>query len=258
MNVASMGKADFMRVRDVMVQSRDVQSSTEVSLLLGAVRKLVPFEFGALGVLESPTCSELAVKCSTYHRELDGLYRLNGFKYDPAVTQLWGTSSSLTFNVDRPYTQPKVIEEVKKDFGVRTCLSMGVRGEGKHHTYFACSNFAVNDQARLRLVMEMVGPHMHLAMIRCAQRDTSSGHESVVELTAVEAELIKWMAEGKTNWGIGMVLSLPERTVRYYVSNVFQKLGVGSRTEAVAVYVASRPGVPRRSILVQVNREFHP
>ncbi len=258
MNVACMGKAEFLRVRDVMVQFCDVQNYNEFLSVMGSVRGLVPFEFGAIGMFESPSCSELAVKCSTYHRELDGMYRTNGFKFDPAITRLWGTPSSLTFSVDQPYTQPKVIEDVKKDFGVRTCLSMGVRGEGNHHTYFACSNFAVKDQARLRLVTEMVGPHMHLAMIRCAQSDASNGHESVVELSAVEAELIKWMSEGKTNWEISMVLKMSERTVRYHVSNLFQKLGVGSRTAAVAHYVSSKPGVTRHSILVHADREIHP
>lgn len=258
MNVASMGKADFCRVRDVMVQFCDVQKNNEFLSVMGSVRGLVPFEFGAMGMFESPTCTVLVVKCSTYHRELDGMYRTNGFKYDPAVTRLWGTQSSLTFSVDQPYTQPKVIEDVKKDFGVRTCLSMGVRGEGNHHSYFACSNFAVKDQARLRLITEMIGPHMHLALIRCLQNDAANGHETVVELTAVEAELVKWMSEGKTNWEISMVLQMAERTVRYHVSNLFQKLGVGSRTAAVARYVASKPGVTRRSILVQADREIHP
>jgi hypothetical protein len=130
MNVASMGKADFWRVRDVMGEFNEVQNYTEFFSVMGSVRSLVAFEFGAIGMFESPTCSELAVKCSTYHRELDGLYRTNGFKYDPAITRLWGTPSSLTFSVDQPYTQPKLIEDAKKDFGVRTCLSMGVRGEG--------------------------------------------------------------------------------------------------------------------------------
>jgi DNA-binding CsgD family transcriptional regulator len=97
---------------------------------------------------------------------------------------------------------------------------------------------------------------MHLAVIRCAQ--SSNGHESVVELTALEAELIKWIADGKTNWEISMVLMMAERTVRYHVSNMFQKLGVGSRTQAVALYMSSKPGITRRSILVHADREIHP
>ena len=258
MNVASMGKADFCRVRDVMVQFCDVQKNNEFLSVMGSVRGLVPFEFGAMGMFESPTCTVLVVKCSTYHRELDGMYRTNGFKYDPAVTRLWGTESSLTFSVDQPYTQPKVIEDVKKDFGVRTCLSMAVQGEGNTHTYFACSNFDVKDQPRLRLITEMVGPHMHLAVIRCVQNDASKGKMKVVELTEIEVELMKWMSDGKTNWEIGMVLNLAERTVRYHLSNLFQKLGVGSRTQAAALYMSSKPGMTQRTILVHADHQIHP
>jgi DNA-binding CsgD family transcriptional regulator len=42
------------------------------------------------------------------------------------------------------------------------------------------------------------------------------------------------MKEGKTNWEIARILGLSERTVRFHVGGIFEKLDVTSRTQAVA------------------------
>jgi DNA-binding NarL/FixJ family response regulator len=52
-------------------------------------------------------------------------------------------------------------------------------------------------------------------------------------LTARELEVLKLAARGMTNRQIAGTLSISTRTVQVHLSNVFGKLGVGSRTEAV-------------------------
>lgn len=51
-------------------------------------------------------------------------------------------------------------------------------------------------------------------------------------LTGREAEVLQLLAEGRTNHMIATELLLSERTVQRHVSNIFAKLGVGSRTQA--------------------------
>ena len=48
-----------------------------------------------------------------------------------------------------------------------------------------------------------------------------------------EFEVLKLAAKGMTNKDIAQKLSISERTVQTHFSNIFRKLGVGSRTEAV-------------------------
>jgi len=55
------------------------------------------------------------------------------------------------------------------------------------------------------------------------------GHLSPREMT-----VLLWMKEGKTNWEIARILGLSERTVRFHVGGIFEKLDVTSRTQAVA------------------------
>ena len=51
-------------------------------------------------------------------------------------------------------------------------------------------------------------------------------------LTAREEQILKLVAEGLSNKEIGRKLDLQEKTVKYYLSAVFQKLSVRNRVEA--------------------------
>lgn len=53
-------------------------------------------------------------------------------------------------------------------------------------------------------------------------------------LSPRELTVLLWMKEGKTNWEIARILGLSERTVRFHVGGIFEKLDVTSRTQAVA------------------------
>jgi len=53
------------------------------------------------------------------------------------------------------------------------------------------------------------------------------------ELHGREMEVLKLTAKGMSNKEIAAELSISERTVQTHLTNIFRKLGVGSRTEAV-------------------------
>ncbi|WP_229440542.1 autoinducer binding domain-containing protein [Massilia sp. BSC265] len=54
-----------------------------------------------------------------------------------------------------------------------------------------------------------------------------------VTLTAREAEVLRWMADGKTSSETGQILALSERTVNFHVGNALAKLGTANKTAAV-------------------------
>jgi DNA-binding NarL/FixJ family response regulator len=60
-------------------------------------------------------------------------------------------------------------------------------------------------------------------------------------LTARERQVLEQLALGKTNKEIALELVISERTVKFHVSSIFAKLGVGNRTEAVTI--AARQGL---------------
>ena len=56
---------------------------------------------------------------------------------------------------------------------------------------------------------------------------------SFVSLSTREREILVLITEGLSNAAIGDRLSISEKTVRNHVSNVFDKLGVWTRAQAI-------------------------
>jgi DNA-binding CsgD family transcriptional regulator len=54
-------------------------------------------------------------------------------------------------------------------------------------------------------------------------------------LAARELEVLQHLAAGHRNRTIALTLGISENTVKFHVRNLFRKLGVGSRTEAIAL-----------------------
>ncbi|MGV3663900.1 MAG: helix-turn-helix domain-containing protein [Prosthecobacter sp.] len=85
-----------------------------------------------------------------------------------------------------------------------------------------------------------------------------------LSLTRRQAEVLHWIAEGKTNEEIGLILGLSFHTVKNHVSQLFQRLGVPGRTAAAACayhahirgaknfrVTASHPPASPRSVITQ-------
>jgi DNA-binding NarL/FixJ family response regulator len=59
-------------------------------------------------------------------------------------------------------------------------------------------------------------------------------------LSARELEVLRLVAAGRTNHAIAIELFVSERTVHRHLSNIFDKLGVHSRTAAAAYAIQHR------------------
>lgn len=54
------------------------------------------------------------------------------------------------------------------------------------------------------------------------------------ELTAREKQVLQWIGGGKTSWEVGRILSMSERTVKFHLQNIYAKLNVANRAQAVS------------------------
>ncbi len=59
------------------------------------------------------------------------------------------------------------------------------------------------------------------------------------ELTRLERSVLEQMAKGLTNKEIGSSIHLAEQTVKNYLSNIYLKMGVHKRSQAVRMYLDS-------------------
>lgn len=61
-----------------------------------------------------------------------------------------------------------------------------------------------------------------------------------VRLTDRERDAVAWVAEGKSDWEISVILGVSETTIRFHVDNARKKLGAVNRAQAVARLAAAR------------------
>jgi DNA-binding NarL/FixJ family response regulator len=79
-----------------------------------------------------------------------------------------------------------------------------------------------------------LSPEVASKVIRQATSGRPEGaREQVERLTPREIDVLRLAAEGMTNRAIGHELSIGHRTVQGHLANIYGKLGVNSRTEAV-------------------------
>jgi DNA-binding CsgD family transcriptional regulator len=82
-------------------------------------------------------------------------------------------------------------------------------------------------------LLTVLRPHLIRARQSAAARGRAAG---AAPLTPREAEVLGWIADGKTNREIARLLVISPFTVRQHVENIFEKLGVRTRAAAVAAH----------------------
>jgi DNA-binding CsgD family transcriptional regulator len=73
-----------------------------------------------------------------------------------------------------------------------------------------------------------------------------------VELSKRERECLRWTAEGKASWEIGMILKISDNTVNFHIKNAMRNLGTTSRTvavvKAIRLNLIELPGHPGENV----------
>ncbi len=65
---------------------------------------------------------------------------------------------------------------------------------------------------------------------------STQGPAEALGLTKREAEVLHWVAMGRTNQEVGIILAIRAGTIKKHLENIYQKLGVQTRTAAALLY----------------------
>jgi DNA-binding NarL/FixJ family response regulator len=142
-----------------------------------------------------------------------------------------GISATSAIRRDVPETEVLALTSVLEDASVTGAVRAGAIGYLLKDTQAdelcraikaaAAGQVQLSPQAAARLMREVRAP------------------ESPETLTERETEVLRLLAEGRSNKEIARLLQIGEKTVKTHVSNILSKLGVQSRTQAAlyAVHV---------------------
>jgi len=102
------------------------------------------------------------------------------------------------------------------------------RGPGRTVRMFLFRNSGQDFSERDRALLVLLRPHLQQAYLDAERR-----RNPVPRLTSRQTDLLRLVAAGHTNAQIARRLGLSEGTVRTHLENIYERLGVASRTAAV-------------------------
>lgn len=125
--------------------------------------------------------------------------------------------------------QRQVMREVAENgivdgFGISIHEAGGYVGTVK----LAATSVSLDPAGRVTLALASVYLYQRLCALRAAARRCAG-----TRLSPREIEILRWITEGKSDWQIGRILAISDKTVNYHIENVKRKFGVATRVKAV-------------------------
>ena len=122
--------------------------------------------------------------------------------------------------------------EVWRPLGIDDSLRVWLPGTSTQARAIVLERGGRNFTERDRTVLQLL--RLHLSKIRLNAEFRRRHANGASSLTEREAEVLGWVARGKTNREIGKILFVSPHTVRTHLEHVFEKLDVHTRAAAIA------------------------
>ncbi len=136
------------------------------------------------------------------------------------------------------YSYPKKNRAVAIDFGIVDGYVHGFRNtSGTQGSMLCFAGRKVERDERTEAILELLTPHLHESYLRVINKKNGGCGRPKACLSPKEKEVLKWLKEGKGTWDISTLLAISERTVKFHISNIMQKLDASNRTHAMAIAV---------------------
>lgn len=242
MQIKNISKHDAITLLEVINQSLSCSSEEQIVQLMGRLGDLLPYQaaiscMGSFG--ENGDIKEMNVVNVDYPEEyLAELTQRGLLTKDPVVIenyksfhlQYWADTLSQSVWSNDTHD----IMSLAEDYGFLRArqgygYAHGVRNLKGTEGSFFCYH-GLERSLRSEEILTLIIPHLHAALNRLAGIPKKCS-----PLTPKETEIIKWVKEGKSTWDISAILGISERTVKFHVGNIMQKLDATTRTHAVAI-----------------------
>ncbi len=138
----------------------------------------------------------------------------------------------------RPETRILILTSATDERAVHEAMALGAHG------YLLKENDGASLAAAIVRVASghsVVDPSLADQVVRLMKRGQQPMEaERLALLSPQEQRVLALLAEGLTNKGIGEKIGLTEKTVKNYLSNIFDKLHLTNRAQGAALYASSQ------------------
>jgi len=231
--VSSKDLQQYIEVIDACLHARDDEAIEDIWL---SMQELCNIDGLILSVSESEREADLestiVVRSYGINDDWHKLYVSRNYtQIDPVVKMLFETDGNIV-------SWQKAYKKYAKgaEAFIATATEMGlhdgysVATASSDFTGIACSTSVTFESKNLteqqhELVKTLL-PHLNRVMAR-------PGFLKAPKLTDKQIEVLKWASADKSYWEIATIMGISDRTVKFHFKNIFLKLGVPSRGEAV-------------------------
>lgn len=231
------------RIMAVLVECTSVQTADDFGRMVeGSFRAVLPHEMMLCGIGGiSPQGSHLR-KILNYDYPLayfEPLRDEDGRVDSPLMRRWRETLEPQLFQSGRDDDQfPDDWVRLFNKYDLRNTIGHGVMDVGGvFSSFFILSRVPGEIGPDHAYLMKLLTPHLHFALARVltmVEEYQGALGKRRKSLSERQREILHWMHEGKTNWEIAQILSLSELNVKYHINQIFLKLEVRSRAQAVA------------------------
>jgi DNA-binding NarL/FixJ family response regulator len=126
-------------------------------------------------------------------------------------------------------------------------LATGLDGSPLDDAFEAGAHAVISRQLHPVTLGTLLREVVHGNVVHAPRPRRAEAAEPPCRLTARELEVLRLVAEGRTNGRVAAALAVSEQTVKFHLCNIYRKLGVGNRTEATRhahLYSLVGQGVP--------------
>lgn len=239
--VRAVGK-EASSALDFVVAIEELNSADEVWDKFTRFSAGLGLRFGAFVELPGPgeRLQDTALRLSCPPEWRKRYFEREYFRNDPAALHLLRSTDPFTWCEalacpDYTTAQRRVMQEAS-EFGMPAGFVVPLVGLSDRPAIIeiAGANGDLSTREKAELQFAAVCTHSRFKTFRKSRK------HALPALSNREREVLQWAAVGKSDWEIGEILSISEKTANAHIENVKRKYGVTSRVYAVVKGIHSR------------------
>lgn len=238
MDHKDLSKDDLLKMMDLISKCLDTDNDqSETDNIFQLLRELIPFD-QAVGFMGESDGSQFGPIEKVFNHGYDSnwltMYQKKNFEKIDPIMQYSLLTPAKSFEWTEAYANAQGsghndFLDMASDFSLKNGLAILLRGRTQKGSMNTGISLHIDEEVpeHCKTILDYIAPHLQTIFEKPSKKEIPS-------LTKKEHETLYWVKEGKSSWDIGMILGVSERTIKFHLSNIFKKLEVVNRSQAVA------------------------